>query len=86
MFANVDGWTIASIVLGAATVFAGVWLALAKSKIAEALDLLAKAVKLGKDTLDASADGSYSDAEKAVVKQDWEDLEAAAKALVAKKV
>jgi hypothetical protein len=83
---SVDVWTIATIVLGAATVFAGAWVAIAQKKVGLALELLAKAVKLGKDTLEASADKVYTPEEKALIKQDWLDLEAVAKKLGTKEV
>jgi len=82
---SVDVWTVVTIVLGAATVFAGAWVAIAQKKVGETLDLLSHAVKLGKDTLEASADKVYTVEEKALIKQDWLELEAAAKALGAKK-
>lgn len=84
MFTNVDGWTIATVVLGIAATFFAVYLALAKKKFGEALDLLQAALKLGRDTLAFSADKVYTDEEKAQLKLDWANLEAAAKALAKK--
>lgn len=84
MLQNFDVWQIVSLVLGALTLVFGTYVALAKKKLSEVVELVRQAYETADALNDALADNKITDEEKTRIATEWAELKKDLKALLAK--
>lgn len=82
MFENFDVWTVLTIVLGVAAAFFGVYLAIVKNKVAEAVNLLKQVTEAGQALSNALGDNKIDADEQVLLKKEWNDVKEAVKQLL----